>query len=294
MFNHWIDGARTLLTSNPGVAAAVVFGGSVAVAFGGALATCIVRSLVGRGRAWSRLLGQEGNTAESPQTPTAAGATSGAARMLPAAAAPARRKRPKVIAAIVGIGVIAAAGWAIGSGGVELARRYSPKDPEKAAFDACFEEARVRPGFELAKKPGVYPHYNDIRLTVRESRNDYLVTSVYGGFFGIYSEPYNTGFVLETHTITIQDRNMQPFGRTETYKMRWIKYRVLAGVDLDRKGADGDTDFQPLIDGLSTGTITIDDHDDRIDNHLRAIRQFQDKKNRYEAEYAKRTQRGLE
>jgi hypothetical protein len=166
------------------------------------------------------------------------------------------------------------------------------KDREKSAFDMLYEEARVRPGYELVKKPGEYPRYNDILLTVRESRNDYLVTSVYEGFFGRCPEPYHTGFVLERHTITIQDRNMQPFGRPEIYKMLWIKDRSLAGIDFERRDATGGYDFQPLIDGLSTGTITIDGHDQRIDDHLRAIRQFQERKSRYEAEYARRTRQG--
>jgi hypothetical protein len=70
--------------------------------------------------------------------------TTGGARMLPAPV-PARGNRGGSIAAMAGIGMIAATAWTIRHGTVELPGRASPVDQEKAAFDALFADARKRP-----------------------------------------------------------------------------------------------------------------------------------------------------
>jgi hypothetical protein len=203
---------------------------------------------------------------------------------------PERRKWNGGIAAIAGIGMIAVAAWAIRHGTVEFAQWVSPKEPERAAFDERYSEARVRPAYTLTTKEGVYPRTPLITLTVEESRGDYLVQSTYEGHFGYSGEEY-MNVVLYKMTISVRDRNMQPVGRLESYKMSWMVSGWTAGVmSLNRS----DHDWQKLVEGLEAGIVVIADHDRRVDNHLLAIREYQDKKIRYEAEYAKRTQRGLE
>jgi hypothetical protein len=82
---------------------------------------------------------------------------------------------------------------------------------------------------------------------------------------------------------------MQPLGRVVRYDIdqfmsfQYVKYNEGHAVDINW-----------LLDGLADGSVTIYKHDERVDAHLLAVNARMEKLKRAEAEYVKRSQRGLE
>jgi hypothetical protein len=161
----------------------------------------------------------------------------------------------------------------------EVERRDAPKVSAKAAFDEKYAESKVRPTYEYADpsngRGGTYRF-----LTVKESRGEYLVTSLYKFSYG----PLLMG---KTMTISVQDRTMQAVGNSTTYEIVCTIYSV-------PQRTDGDVAVTALLDGLADGSITLFEHAERVDAHLASINERSEKLKHAEHEYAKRTQRGVE
>jgi hypothetical protein len=196
----------------------------------------------------------------------------------------------------IGIGALAAAagaGWWYVAAPFSIEARENSR--EKSAFDRLYSEAKVRPTYELTVKPGDWPRSRELALTIQEARGDYLVKSVYEGYYGDGKQVDYMSITLERVTISLQDRNMHPVARPKTYKLSWKTDVFATGVVDEPEQADLQRiDLQRMIPSLSAGTVTIGGHDQRIDEHFRAVKEYLDKKTRYEAEYAKRAQRGME
>lgn len=154
----------------------------------------------------------------------------------------------------------------------------------RAAFAERYSEAKVRPRYEVEESRN-----GNVLVTVHEARGDYLVKSVYDTFFD------GGGLMVNRLTVEAQGKDMQPIGRPATYTdVRGLSIICSHTYMLDYDNSHTSFDKQALLDALASGDAYIMDQDKHIDRYLSSIKQYRDRKNRYEAEYAKRTQGGLE
>jgi hypothetical protein len=151
-------------------------------------------------------------------------------------------------------------------------------DPESAAINASFGEARKRPLYDI-EGPGTEP--DKFTITRCEVRRDYLIETVYG----CYITRRFWGF--KSRTITVLDKNRHRVGSIDRTTYSYLERHYDSNID-----ETGHLRTQELLDDLANGTVTLALHDFAVDRHLESIATHIKKQQARAAAYVKKANYG--
>ena len=188
------------------------------------------------------------------------------------------------LAMLAGIGLLAVAVWVARRNATVLPAIEAPViDQEKSAFDARFEEARLRPLYEVEVTDTKSGRFTIIRHAIRtdrleppDSESEYLVQTFYECSV---SNPVRAQ--CDARIITVYDKQMRVVGKPARSSQRF-KFDLRS--DESRR-----FDVAQLGDDLADGTLTLPWEGHSIDERFLELKLYLAEQKRRAADYIKRT-----